>query len=85
MSKKRQKKMARRVRPSSPTTMRSMENKSTTSLAEVKKPVAVVKTYYTAEELNLRYAYVRSDLKRIALIAVPMILALYVLSWFVKI
>ncbi|TSA55064.1 MAG: hypothetical protein D4R38_01245 [Dehalococcoidia bacterium] len=61
-----------------------MENKDTTSLSEAKKPSAVGKTYYSDDELKHRYAYVASDLKRIALIAVPMILGLIILSWFVK-
>ena len=84
MSKKTRKKVARRVLPSSRTSMKSTENKGATSLSEAKKPVAVGKSYYSDEELKLRYAYVASDLKRIALIAVPMILALIISSWFVK-
>jgi len=84
MSKKTRKKVARRGIPPSRTIAKSAESKSATSSSEVKKPVAVGKTYYSDEELKLRYAYVASDLKRIALIAVPMILGLIILSWFVK-
>ncbi len=84
MSKKTRKKMARRGMTSSRTTARSAENKSATSSSVVKKPVGVGKTYYSDEEIKLRYAYVASDLKRIALIAVLMILGIIILSWFVK-
>ena len=84
MSKKTRKKVARRGIPSSRTTARNAESKSAALLSEAKKPVAIGKTYYSDEELKLRYAYVASDLKRIALIAVPMILALIISSWFVK-
>jgi hypothetical protein len=83
MSKKTRKKVSRRVVPASLPSKRGIESKSTI-LAETKKPAVIVKTYYTDEELKLRYAYVTSDLKRIALIAVPMILALIISSWFVK-
>lgn len=83
MSKKTRKKTTRRVASSSLPSKRGTESKSTV-VAEVKKPLAAVKTYYSEEELRLRYAYVASDLKRIALIAVPMILGLIILSWFVK-
>ena len=84
MSKKTRERVARRSVPSSPKSLKSLENKHASSLSEVKRTVAVGKTYYSDEELKLRYAYVASDLKRIALIAVPMILGLIILSWFVK-
>jgi hypothetical protein len=84
MSKKTRKKVSRRVIPTHRTSMKSTENKGAASLSETNKPAAVGKTYYTDDELKHRYAYVASDLKRIALIAVPMILGLIILSWFVK-
>jgi hypothetical protein len=83
MSKKTRKKATRRVVPSSLPSKKSIESKGS-ALHDARKPVAVGKTYYTDEELKLRYAYVASDLKRIALIAVPMILALLISSWFIK-
>ena len=83
MSKKTRKKTTRRVTPSSLPAKRGTEGKST-SVGEAKKPMTVGKTYYSDEELKRHYAYVASDLKRIALIAVPMILGLIILSWFVK-
>jgi len=84
MSKKTRKKVARRIPSSSRTTTRTAESKSATPLSVTKVPAAVGKTYYSDDELKHRYAYVASDLKRIALIAVPMILGLIILSWFVK-
>lgn len=83
MSKKTRKKIKRRIVPSSLPSKTGIESKSTT-LAESKKPMPVGKTYYNDEEIKLRYSYVTSDLKRIALIAVPLILGLIILSLFVK-
>jgi hypothetical protein len=83
MSKKTRKKVSRRVVSSSPPSKKSIEGKGSES-QDARKQVAVGKTYYTNEELKLRYAYVASDLKRIALIAIPMVLALIISSWFIK-
>jgi len=84
MSKKTRKKVARRVIPTARISVKSTENKGAASLSATNKPAAIGNSYYSDEELKLRYAYVASDLKRIALIAVPMILALIISSWFVK-
>jgi len=84
MSKKTRKKVARRVIPTPRTSLKNTENKGATSLSATNKPAVIGNSYYSDEELKHRYAYVASDLKRIALIAVPMILGLIILSWFVK-
>lgn len=51
----------------------------------IKLMPAAGKLYLSAEDLEKRYQYVKDDLKRIAIIAIPLIAILLLSSFFIKI
>jgi hypothetical protein len=61
-----------------------VDNKSI-SKTNAKVPAATGKTSISAEDLSVRYQYVKDDLKTIALIALPMIFGLFILALFLKV
>lgn len=85
MSKKSRKKVAR----TKSVPLASINNTLATDRPSIKSdskmPPAVAKSYISSEELDKRYQYVKDDLKRVAIIAIPMILILIIASFFVKI
>lgn len=85
MSKKSRKKSARTSSPPRVSTHKTPVADRPSVKSVSKMPTAVVKSYMSSEELNERYQYVKDDLKRVAIIAIPMILILIIASFFVKI
>jgi len=55
------------------------------SKSPAKVSPAAGKTYMSNEDLEKRYQYVKDDLKRVAYIAIPMILGLIIAAFFIKI
>lgn len=85
MSKKTRKRIARK----NPTSTASAIAAATDSRPATKSVIKVMpsagKVYLSSEDLDKRYQYVKDDLKRVAIIAIPMILGLIVVSFFIKI
>jgi hypothetical protein len=85
MSKKTRKKIVRKNMTGTAGSSDKLTDNKSVLKSTVKVPPAVGKAYMSSEDLEKRYQYVKDDLKRVAIIAIPMILALIIASIFAKI
>lgn len=85
MSKKTRKKIVRKNLIGTAGSSDKLTDNRSILKSTVKVPPAPGKAYLSSEDLGKKYQYVRDDLKRIAIIAIPMILGLIIASFFVKI
>jgi len=85
MSKKNRKKIVRKNLPATA----GANATATDSKPAVKSAIKVLpptgKAYMSSEDLEKHYQYVKDDLKRIAIIAIPMIIILILASFIIKV
>jgi hypothetical protein len=81
MSKKTRKKVSR----NSPARSSGASDKLADNKPALKAASAQGKTYMSTADLEKRYQYVKDDLKRVAIIAIPMIVGLIIAAFFIKI
>jgi hypothetical protein len=84
MSKKSRKKSTRTSSIPRASTNKSAVGDRPSVKSDSKVVSPAVKSYMSSEELAKRYQYVKDDLKLVAMIAIPMIIGLIILSLFVK-
>ena len=85
MSKKTRKKIVRKNLPViAGANAAATDNKSAVKSA-IKALPAAGKVYLSSVDLEKRYQYVQDDLKRIAIIAIPMVVILILASFFIKV
>ena len=85
MSKKTRKKIVRKNMTGTAGSIDKLTDNKSVLKSTVKVPSAVSKAYMSQDDLAKRYQYVKEDLKHIAIISIPLILALLLASIFVKI
>ena len=85
MSKKSRKKIVRKPLSGTGGASDKLTDNKSVLKSTVKVPPVAGKAYLSSEDLDKKYQYIKDDLKRIAIIAIPMILGLIIASFFVKI
>jgi len=85
MSKKTRKKIVRKNLTGTAGSSDKLTDNKSVLKSTVKVPPAAGKVYLSSEDLGKKYQYVKDDLKRIAIIAIPLIVILILSSFFIKI
>ena len=85
MSKKTRKKIVRKNPDGTTVVSAKVTDSKSAVKTTLKTPVAASKVSISSEDMAKRYQYVKDDLKTIAFIAIPMIVGLFILSYFLKI
>ena len=85
MSKKTRKKIVRKNMPVIAGANAAATGSKPVVKSAIKALPAAGKVYLSSVDLEKRYQYVKDDLKRIAIIAIPMIVILILASFFIKV